>query len=426
MTARYDYRRWDGSQDFADFDADDLLAGLTDDLLAGGSLDDAMRRLLRGGMRTSDGREVPGLRDMLERLRRRREELLSEGDPDGEMARVAERLEEILDEERGAIDDLEQEARDSGDQRRSEVTEGVTSERRLALDLLPDDLSGRVRSLQHYEFISSEAREHFEELMEELREEVARTYFENVSEALQSFDPEQMRRMRDALDALNRMLEQREHGEALDPSFQDFMDQFGDLFPGDPQSLDELLEQLAQRMAAAEAMFRSLSPEQQAQLRELAETLLEDMDLRWQLDRLASNLQRAVPQAGWDRAYGFQGDQPMGMAQATDLASQLGELDRMEEIMRSAASPAALSEVDLDQVRRHLGDDTARALDRLARLARTLQEEGLIEQRGSETELTPKGVRRIGQRGAQRSLLADGPRPGGGAPGHLVRGGARP
>lgn len=398
MTARYDYRQWDGTQDLAELDPDELLSGLTDDLLAGGNLEDAIRRMLRGGMRTPDGRQIPGLRDMLDRLRQRREELLEQGDPNGEMAEVAERLQEIVDEERAGIEDLDAEARQSGDQRRMEVTQGVTDERKLALDLMPEDVAGRVQSLQHYEFVSSEAREHFDQLVEELREEVARTYFENVSEALRSPDPEAMRRMRDALDALNRMLEQRQRGEELDPSFQDFMDDYGDLFPGDPQDLDQLLEQLAQRMAAAEAMFNSLSPDQQAQLRALAESLLEDLDLRWQLERLSGNLQQAVPGAGWQRSYSFGGDQPLSMSQATDLASQLGELDRMEEMLRSAANPAALSEVDLDQVRRHLGDDAARALDRLANLTRRLQEAGLIQQQGGQTELTPKGVRRLGQR----------------------------
>ena len=96
---------------------------------------------------------------------------------------------------------------------------------------------------------------------------MADTFFEGASDALSNMSPEQMQRIRDAYDALNRMLEQRERGEDLDPSFEEFMAQFGDMFPGNPQNLDELLEQLAQRMAAAQAVWNSLSPEQQAQLR---------------------------------------------------------------------------------------------------------------------------------------------------------------
>ena len=144
MTARYDYSEWDGTQEFSDLDVDDLLAGLTDDLLAGGDLDDALRRLLRSGMRTADGEQIEGLRDILERLRRRREEMLEEGDPDGRMAELNAQLDEIEAEEREAIDELVEEAHASGDERRGEVTDDVATERRMALDLQPDDPGGRI------------------------------------------------------------------------------------------------------------------------------------------------------------------------------------------------------------------------------------------------------------------------------------------
>jgi uncharacterized protein with von Willebrand factor type A (vWA) domain len=397
VTARYDYHRWDGSQDFYDLDPDELLAGLTDDLLAGGELDDALRRLLRSGMRTSDGERVAGLRDLLEQLRRRRKEMLASGDPDGRLAKIANALDEIEAEERAGIDELLEEARNSGDERRQAVTEDVATERRMALDLQPDDVAGRVQSLQNYDFVSSSARERFEELVEELRKEITDTYFQGASESLSSMSPEQIQHMREAYDALNQMLEQRARGDELDPTFDQFMERYGDLFPG-ATSLDDLLEQLAQRMAAAEAMWRSMTPEQREQLRSLANSLLEDMDLRWQVERLSANLQRAFPQAGWEQSYNFTGEGPLSMSEATDLAAQLGQMDRMEELLQSASSPSALSEIDLDQVRNHLGEDAARSLDRLAKLTKTLQEAGLIEQQGGRTELTPKGVRRLGQR----------------------------
>ena len=397
MTARYDYTRWDGSQELSALDPEDLLAELTDDLLSGGDLDDALRRMMRSGMRSADGEQTMGLRDLLEQIRRRRAEMLEQGDPDEQFAEVNKELREILAEERTAIDELADEAAASGDDRRKQVTDDVTAEKRMALDLLPDDLAGRVHELQHYEFVSSEAREKFEALMESLRKEVTDTYFKGMTEALGSPDPAQLQHMREAFDALNTMLEQRERGEPLDPTFDEFMERFGDMFPG-ATSLDELLEQLAARMAAAEAMWQSLSPEQRDQLRSLAESLLEDMDLRWQIERLSANLQRAVPDAGWGQGYRFSGEGSMGMGQATDLAAQLGELERIEDLLQSASSPAALSEVDMDQVARHLGDDAARSLERLSRLAAELAEAGLIENKGGRTELTPKGVRRLGQR----------------------------
>jgi uncharacterized protein with von Willebrand factor type A (vWA) domain len=293
---------------------------------------------------------------------------------------------------------LVEDAASSGDERRAEVTNDVATERRMALDLQPGDPAGRIQSLQNYDFVSSEARQQFEDLVEELRREMADTFFQGASESLSSMSPEQMARMRDAYDALNQMLEQRERGDDLDPSFEQFMEQYGDMFPGNPSTLDELLEQLAERMAAAQAVWNSLSPEQQAQLRSLMEAVLEDMDLRWQVDRLAQNLQRAVPDAGWQRSYNFEGEGPMSLSRATDLASQLGQLDSMEDLLQSASSPAALSEIDLDQVRNHMGEDAARALDRLAKLSKSLADEGYISQQGGRTELTPRGARRLGQK----------------------------
>jgi len=76
------------------------------------------------------------------------------------------------------------------------------------------------------------------------------------------------------------------------------MQDFGDLFPG-AENLDELLEQLARRMAAASQLMASMTPEQRDQLAGLAEQLMSDMDLAWQLDRLGENLRDHLPDAGW-------------------------------------------------------------------------------------------------------------------------------
>ncbi|MHB8439684.1 MAG: vWA domain-containing protein, partial [Acidimicrobiales bacterium] len=377
---------------------DDLFADLADDLLYHGDPDAALRRLLNSGFRRPDGEQVQGLRELMERLRRARQEELERGDLGGAFHEIAQELDQVVAEERAGLDSLERDAAESGDERRQEVASEVVNERRLQLDLLPHDLASKVRGLQQYEFTSSEAREHFEDLMERLRQEVANSVFQQFSDAMTDTDPEQLERVRQMLDALNQMIEQRERGEELDPGFEQFMSSFGDFFPGNPQNLDELLEQFAAQMAAVQAALDSLTPEQRAQLEALAGQLFEDMNLRWQLDRLAENLRRAVPDAGWGRRYRFTGTDPMGLADAAAAARRLGEMDQLEQFLRSASSPGALAEVDLDQVEKYLGEDGARSLDRLARLAKELEEAGLIEQREGRYELTAHGIRRIGQR----------------------------
>lgn len=398
--ARYDYSAWDGSQELSDLDPEELLAALGDDLLGTGDLADALERLLRGGVELPDGERIEGLRDLLEQTRRRREELLGQGDPDGELARYRDRLREIEDMERDGLDELAAEAQASGDERRQAVTDEVVTERQLALELLPDDLAGRLRSLRSYEFTSSEAREAFEELEAELRQEIADTYFKGMSEAMSNPDPEQMARVRAAMDALSQMIEQRSRGEELDPTFEQFMAEFGDMFPG-AENLDDLLEQLAKQMAAAEAMWRSLSPEQRAELQGLAEAMFDDLDLRWSMERLNANLRQAFPEMNWGDGYRFDGEGSLRLSEAADAARQLAELESMEDLLSTASSASALGEIDIDAVRRNLGEDAARQLDRLASVVKKLEDAGLISNKGGSMELTAHGVRRLGSKALQ-------------------------
>ncbi len=202
--------------------------------------------------------------------------------------------------------------------------------------------------------------------------------------------------MKDMLAELNHMLEQRERGE--EPDFEGFMDRFGDFFPENPQTLDELLEQMARSMAQMQQLLNSMTPEQRAQLQELANSLLDDMDLRWQVDQLGQNLRNAFPQMGWGQQMRFRGDEPLPLEGMSGLLDELGDIDALENLMRNATSPGPLAEVDLDKVRDLLGDDAARSLQQLAKIAKELEEAGLIEQREGRMELTPKGIRRIGQR----------------------------
>jgi uncharacterized protein with von Willebrand factor type A (vWA) domain len=391
------YSKWDGTQVGFDFDADDVFAELTDELLFHGDLNQALQRLLQRGFTDRNGERIAGLREMLERLRERRREMLDRHDLGGPYEDIAERLRDVLEQERAGIDELVEEARSSGDERRSEITDEVAAERRMALDLLPPDLAGQVQSLQEYEWTSSEARQAFDELMDQLRSQLMQSYFNQMSSSMSDMSPEAMQRTREMLSELNRMLETRASGGDTDRMFAEFMDQFGDMFPGDPQTLDELLEQMAQQMAAMQQLLNSMSPEQRAQLQQLAESLLEDMDLRWQVERLGGNLRQAFPQAGWEQSYDFSGQDPLGFAEAAAVMNQLGDMDRLEQMMSSASNPGALAEVDIERAREMLGDDAARSLEQLAKMARQLQEAGLMDQKEGRLELTPRGLRKIGQ-----------------------------
>ena len=402
MAVRFRYSRWDGTQQGFELDADSLVKQVTDELIHHGDPNAALRRIMQQGLRDRNGRDIEGLRETLKKVRERRKEIRESGRLGGEFDDVASELNDIIDEERLAIDDAERQAGDSGDERRSAVAKDAAADRRLRLDMLPDDLARKVDELSHYDFQSADAQRRFEQLLEKLRERVTQRHFEQVSSAIQNMSPEDMARMKDMMSALNEMIERRERGE--DPKFEEFMQSFGDFFPENPQTLDELLELIARRMAAAQSMLNSMSPEQRAELQDLMSQMLDDADLQWQMDRLSGNLQRAFPQLGWDDSQQFSGDQPLPFEDALRSIQELGELDDLEKFLNNATSPSALQEVDIDAVRRLLGDVSAESLDRLARLTETLREAGLIDQKEGRLELTPRGLRTIGKQ-ALRDLF---------------------
>jgi len=394
MATRFTYSRWDGTQKGFDLDADAIMDEITDDLLYHGDLNSALRRMMQNGLRDRNGEQLKGLRELMEQLRQKRREMLENHDLGGVFDEIADELREVVSMERDALDDLAREARDSGDARRQEVTEQAVQERQMSLDMLPPDLAGQVRELQEYSFTSTEARERFEQLLEKLREQLMQRYVNQMAEGMQNMAPEQMARMKDMMAALNEMLDKHQRGE--DPGFEQFMQDYGDFFPENPQTLEELLEAIAQRMAAMQRMLNSMTPEQRRQMQELSEQLLGDMDLRWQVDQLGENLRSLFPQMGWNQRYDFSGQDPLGFADAMSMMDQLGDLDQLEQLMRGATNPGALAEADLDKVNDLLGEDAARSMERLAQLAKQLEEAGLIETKEGRLQLTPRGLRKIG------------------------------
>jgi len=101
----------------------------------------------------------------------------------------------------------------------------------------------------------------------------------------------------------------------------------------------------------------------------------------------------------------MQGQDPMGFEQAMQTMRELGELDQLENLMNNPASPQQLAEADMDRVRDLLGDDVARSMEKLSKLVRELEREGLIHQKDGRLEVTPKGIRKIGSK-ALRDLFS--------------------
>ena len=218
----YKYLAWDGSQGL-DLDADDILKALSDDVLEGGDLRQALRRLTQRGMR---GQNLMGLQDLLKRLRAQRQQQLDQHNLGSVVDDLKKALEEILrlekegiqrrldeaqnrvqpqegldgqegdsDQEQDGSEGPEQsggqrpqgqrgEAGRSGQQgqgqqqgdldpeqaqRLLEYMQRMAREKQEFLDQLPPGLGGSLQKLQEYDFWDQEAKQKYDELMEQLK-----------------------------------------------------------------------------------------------------------------------------------------------------------------------------------------------------------------------------------------------------------------
>ncbi|HVE18212.1 MAG TPA: hypothetical protein VNB52_03970, partial [Ilumatobacteraceae bacterium] len=237
MAARFTYSRWDGTQRGFDLDADSLFDELTDDLLYHGDVNSALRRMMQEGMRDRNGERLQGLRELMDELRQQRQDRLDQFDLGGVYSEIADELNDIVDEERHAIENATQAAERSGDERRAQTARDAAADRNFRLDMLPDDLAGKVRELQAYDFESAEAAQRFEQLLDKIRQQLTQQMVDQMSGAMQGMTPEDLQHIKDMMAGLNEMLAKRERGE--DPEFEKFMEEFGDFFPENPQTLDE-------------------------------------------------------------------------------------------------------------------------------------------------------------------------------------------
>jgi len=377
------YSRWDDTQDpfGPELSAGELLEELSDDALSGLGIEGALSRLMRRGMRGS----FDGLDALRARLRERRAREQGNLDLAGPLEELRDRLDDIVDRERSTL---------------SFRAEDDARMREAFLDALPPDVPGRIGELSDYRFADPEAQVAFDELLEHIREQVMGAYFRSMAEGLRSMSPDDLARFRDMLADLNRMIEQRERGEPYD--FEGFMQRHGDFFPGNPKTLDELLEQMAARMAAMSRLLASLSPEERAELRALAEQVLQDMDLAFEVDRLGSNLASAFPDLGWGEPTLAGGDEPLPLSATIDAMERLHDLEELDRSLRGDYPGASIDDVDEDALRQALGEAAVRDLRRLKEIERALERAGLVSRERGRLEVTPKGARSMGERALVR------------------------
>ena len=382
------YGRWTGTQDPfpADVSADDVLDEIGDDVLGGMSPDEALQRLLQRGMRgrNSSFSGLSGLRRRVEEARRRE---LSRMGLDGPLADIEQRLSRIVDLERAALDFA-----DDAD---------MAAAHHAELDAMPSDPAGRLAALQQYDWHDQQAAQDFAELMEELRRDVAEATFGRLAGALGSMDAAAMQQMKDMLAELNSLIARHDRGEDVQADFEDFKRRYGDALGTDAETLDELMEEMARRMAAMSRLLADMTPEQREQLAQLSAQLLDDMDLSFQAEQLQRSLQAAHPELGWGTP--MLGGVPSGeesgsLSDTVDWMQRLQEFEDLNTALGQDYPGARLDDIDEETLRSAVGDEAVHDLRALRDVERALEEAGAAGRNHGRLELTPTGIRRLGEK----------------------------
>ncbi len=451
MVSRYRYSEWDGNQEIPPLNPDQVLEALTDDLMTFGDLQHALRNLVQRGMLNPDGDRTQGLRDLLQQLRQQRRQTLDRFNLSSAFDDIQNRLEEIVGKERGTLDDRlaedgggeppsgddandideagadqaaegqtsdpaagqqsgtqgeagkagaggSQEAGGGGqEQQFAEMLKNIVERKRSFLEGLPKDLGGQMKELQNYEFMDPEAGSEFQELMEMLKKAMTDTFFKNLQNQIADMSPEDMERMKQMVQDLNRMLQERMQGG--EPDFDSFMKQYGDLFgPNPPESLDALVEQMQRQQAQMQNLLDSMPSEMRQQLQDLLMDKIGDPEMRDDLADLAANLEYLYPQRDLRSQYPFRGDEEIDLSEAMQLMERMQDMDEVERQLERTQYSGDIDEIDAEKLRELLGDEAADTLDELKQFLETLEEAGYIRRRGNTWELTPKGTRKIGQK----------------------------
>ena len=348
------------------------------DVMEGTSPRRALQELLRRG-----NRNLKGADRLAAEVNRRRRELLERNNLDGTLQEIKKLLDEAVLAER------------------KELARALDDDARFAemqIESLPPSPAKAVQELSQYDWRSAEARQKYEQIKDLLGREMLDQRFAGMKQALENASDEDRQAVNEMLDDLNGLLDKHSRGEDTEQDFNDFMSKHGQYFPENPRNVEELLDSLAKRAAAAQRFRNSLSPEQRAELDALAQQAFGSPQLMQALSRLDSHLRAARPGEDWDSSAEFSGDNPLGMGQGAQALSDIAELEQLAEQLSQSYPGATMDDVDLDALARQLGDQAAVDARTLAELERALMNQGFLD-RGSDGKwrLSPKAMRQLGQ-----------------------------
>jgi uncharacterized protein with von Willebrand factor type A (vWA) domain len=380
------------------FSADQLMDALSDHLTEDGDIARAMQTLMQRGMSAGE-QKMQGVRDMLEQLRKRKQQQLEKYDLNSLLNEVRDHLDKLLQQERQAIaEQLQQASSPSAETpspRSSQQPSAAAEQRREFLDNLPNSLPQQIQSLRQYDFLDPQAAHAFQELLEELQKRAMGSQMNSRAEPSKDSAADDAQAQSDMYRSLNQQLREKSQGQR--PDFQQFKDQHPQFPSAEEENLEELIKHLQQQLQQWRSLMESLSENVRRELEQLIEENL-DEDLRAQREELQKFLEQLTETKLSPQRYRFKGREEVSLEQAQELMEQLRQVEELEKQLEGLRWNGDPQHIDADKLKEWLGDEAYQSVQNMKDIATELEEAGYLIKTKDGMQLTPRAMRKIGQK----------------------------
>lgn len=194
----------------------------------------------------------------------------------------------------------------------------------------------------------------------------------------------------------------------LQSAMDEVQEQLESIVEQERQTLEEL-DQAGQDTQSKQQFLNDLPSKTSDAVEKMTSYGFENPDAEKEFQQLLAQLEQIRKLENWLRREGslFRGQTPMEFQQSKDLMERMEDLRRLE----SQLSSMQLKDVDQELLERLLGGDPRQDFEGVMRMQSLLAEGGYVMEQGERFELTPRGVRRVGQlalRDIYKQLRRDG------------------
>jgi uncharacterized protein with von Willebrand factor type A (vWA) domain len=380
------------------FSADQLMDALSDHLTEDGDVARAMQTLMQRGMSAGEQR-MQGVRDMLEQLRKRKQQQLEKYDLNSLLNELRDQLDTLLQQERRAVEEQLQQASSPSAEPHppgpSQQQTAAAEQRQEFLDNLPDSLPQQIQSLRQYEFLDPQAARAFQELLEELQKRAMGAQMNSRAEPSGSSAADDAQAQSDMYRDLNQQLREKLRGQR--PDFQQFKDQHPQFPSAREENLEGLVKQLQQQLQQWRSLTESLSESVRQELEQLMEANLGE-ELSTQRAELQKFLEQLAESKLPPQRYRFKGREEVSLEQAQELMEQLRQAEELEKQLEGLRWNGDPQQVDADKLKEWLGEEAYQSVQHMKDLATALEKAGYLIKTKDGMQLTPRAMRKIGQK----------------------------